>query len=73
MKAEYSFSYFACQSCASKVNCEKCADDVYRGLMKTGLVASASVDMNNKILTAEFDAGAEDDVIDHLEGAGLFV
>lgn len=70
---EYFFSYFPCQSCASKVNCEKCAEDVRQGLMKTGLAAVASVDMNEKVIRVEMDPAAEDDVIDHLEGAGVFV
>ena len=73
MKAEYSFSFFACQTCASKVNCEKCGNDIYEGLMKTGLVDGAVIDMNNKVIIVDMAPAAEDDVIDHLQGAGVFV
>ena len=73
MKYDYTFSYFECQTCSSKVNCEKCGDDVYQGLMQSGLVSAASVDMNNKVISVETDPDAEDDVIDYLEGAGVFI
>ena len=67
------FSYFECQACASKVNCEKCGKDIQEGLMKTGLVSSALVDMNSKEIFFETDPASEDEVIDYLEGIGVFI
>ena len=73
MKEEYPFSYFKCQACTSKVNCEKCAADIREDLLATGLVTSVSLDMNLKVMTLDLDPPAEDDVIDHLEGIGVFM
>lgn len=73
IKADYSFSYFACQTCASKVNCEICGKDIREGLMRSGLAADVSVNMNEKVISVDMDPAAEDDVIEYLEGAGVFV
>lgn len=71
MTCQYSFSYFNCQSCASRVNCMHCGEEIAEALQNLG-VASVSVDMPHK--TMEFDPGtlSEDDVLDYLETIGVF-
>lgn len=41
--------------------------------MRSGLAADVSVNMNEKVISVDMDPAAEDDVIEYLEGAGVFV
>lgn len=72
MICQYSFSYFNCQSCASRVNCRHCGAELAEALQKLGAVR-VSVDMPNKTMELETGALSEDDVLDYLETIGVFV
>lgn len=72
MSSQYSFSYFNCESCASRVNCMHCGAELTEALQKLG-VATVSVDMPHKTMEVDPGALSEDDVLDYLETIGVFV
>lgn len=72
MACHYSFSYFNCQSCASRVNCVHCGGEIAEALKNLG-VADVRMDMPHKTMELELGALSEDDVLDYLETIGVFV
>lgn len=71
----YSFQYtfLECQSCTAKIHCEECAQKVTDTLEKQADLCILSLDMKKKELSVETERMEEDDVIDILEDAGIFV
>lgn len=72
MACHYSFSYFNCQSCASRVNCMHCGQEIAQALRNKG-IAGVNIDMPHKNMELELGEVPEDDILDYLETIGVFV
>lgn len=71
MKYEFDVSYMACQTCTSKIHCEKCEKEIEESMLKLDGVNEATIKIIEKrmVIDAEVD---EDDLIDALEALGVF-
>ena len=67
-----SFSYFKCQTCASKVHCNDCGKELREDLLKNPEIESVEFDMNKKEIFIESTLDM-DSLEETLEDAGLFV
>ena len=66
--------YVSCGSCTERTHCEECARRLEEIVKGFGGVRSVTINMPAKTMTAEAeDTLDEDDLIDAMEGIGLFV
>lgn len=73
MKIQYTFDYLKCQSCTAKIHCESCGEEVMELFREKENVKNLLIDMKSKTLSAEIREEDEDDLLDDLEAAGIFV
>lgn len=73
MKFEYEYEYLKCQSCTAKIHCEGCAEDVLELFQGKDAYGNMCMDMKAKTLSVEMEPEDEDDFLDALEAAGIFV
>ena len=71
MELVYSpITYLKCQACQAKSHCRQCAAEAEAALLRSGAVAAAQLDFQQK--TAVLSGGDEDAVLDALDAAGIF-
>lgn len=72
MTYTYSVFYNPCQTCTAKIHCDDCDSGIVSALTARGDIDSVNINIRRKELsvTTQMD---EDDLIDRLEGLGLFV
>lgn len=73
MRYEYTYDYLKCQSCTAKIHCDGCAEDVLELFQGKNAYENMRMDMKAKRLSVEMDPEDEDDFLDALEAAGIFV
>jgi hypothetical protein len=72
MQKIYTILNLKCQECTAKIHCEECAESVFEDLSLKKGVQNLSVDMINKRLSFAADEELEEQVLDFLEGIGIF-
>jgi hypothetical protein len=68
----YVFLNLKCQECTAKIHCEECGKSVRTDLSARGGIQNILVDMTNKRLSLVMDENREDEILDFLEGIGIF-
>ena len=73
MTQTYRFDYLPCRTCHAKVNCGVCENGMRNSLRQYSFILSTEIIIQQKLITVEADTDDEDEIIDALEEAGLFV
>jgi hypothetical protein len=68
----YTILNLKCQECTAKIHCEECGSSVHSDLSARGGISDIQVDMTNKRLSFAADEKREEEILDFLEGIGIF-
>ena len=71
MNYTYSVSYIACQTCKTKIYCDRCENQLEESIIKLNGTRSVSLQLLKKALSIDTDIN-EDDLLDELESLGIF-
>lgn len=69
---EFAISYYGCQKCTERVNCDRCKEDLEEKLLRDSNIRHVDIQMGPKRMVLDSLLGT-DDLEELLEEYGIFV